>query len=576
MANEILVNAGKTLSSNITSDLYASAKKWFKKLDPTGEKLNHYHKGIEQALNKIQIMGMSGPKKITHIYISLKFFQDYRKAVTSIPDQDFTFDADNTFSIGSDGLSFDADKEIKSLGYGHIVDNAKKKQAKTFESKKPSKKLKNKKEALKTLHGVEVFSFIDKHNHLLILGQPGGGKTTFLKYLALVYTGHLLVDKEIDGLIPIYIPLRNYSKERDITRSAEWFLRFAIKCASEISSLSDENLWIEDQLLKGNCLILADGIDEVPDNILPDMMGAFLAFSNKYGHNKYVTTCRSASYQYSLEGFNICEIDDFNQEDINSFVCQWFGDEDKKISQFLNDIKKSNLARDLCKTPLLTTMMCLMYEYNRRIPENRYELYESCIDALMYKWDTFRAIDRSKRIISIPNMRKKYILSNIARLTFDSESIYIRKNHLLSLLLSELQNLDIDQNPEDVLYDIEANMGLIVERTHGIYCFSHLTFHEFFVAISYTEKNELELLLDKTFEKPRYKEVFLLAMEKLNSPDKIAVTLAGRIKYTFLNNESSSRYHKEILQDLLLSQAVISKNVRRLLKEVLVELEINS
>ncbi len=574
MTSNFVDGSEKSFSKNITGDIYVSTKKWFAKIDPGETKLTSYREGIEHVLNRIQIMGMASERKITHVYVSLKFHTTYRKSTCPAPPKEHVYVEDGTFSVGQNGVSFDTDNAIKGLGYGHIVEKKTKRN-----KEKPQRMLlkrgevqKQAEENAQVLHGKEVISFIDSNEAIVVLGQPGGGKTTFLKYLALAYTGFLPANTEVSAKIPIFIPLRDYAKEGDISKTAEWFLNFAARCATEISSTTNIEIWIADQLEKGNCLILVDGIDEVPTDILPNLIGAFTSFTNRYRKNKFVATCRTASYNLSLEGFKVCEVDDFDKNDLIYFSQQWFGEDEANRAHFINDLEKSEVAQELCKTPLLTTMMCLMYEYNRRISENRYELYESCADALMYKWDTFRSIDRSRRVDGISNTRKRYLLSNIARQTFDAESIFISKENLLSMLDAEIKNIEAVVEPEDMLYDFESNMGIFVERSHGIYCFSHLTFHEFFTALSYLERNESEKLLDRTFDNPRYREVFLLAMEKLYSPDQIAVILAGRIKYTYLSNGKSSRYIYSLLNDLLLSQSLIGKNVRRLLKEVLAEL----
>lgn len=114
-------------------------------------------------------------------------------------------------------------------------------------------------------------------------------------------------------------------------------------------------------------------------------MQSINSFSKKYRGNKLVATCRSAVFDYQMEGFSISEIDDFNSSDIEVFVDQWFGLEKDKRNDLLLHIKSSESSSDLCKTPLLLTMVCILYEYNQNIPNNRYELYQPCVDALFFR-----------------------------------------------------------------------------------------------------------------------------------------------------------------------------------------------
>ncbi|QYJ93349.1 NACHT domain-containing protein [Shewanella spartinae] len=575
MDNDFVNGSERSLSKSISGDVYSEAKKWFQKIDPKNEKLNTYREGIEHSLNKVQIMGMSNAKKISHIYVSLKIYPNYRKHLSDTPKVNSVYNPDNDFNVESGSLSFNADSAIRSLGYGHIVDKEENK-SKTVDKRKPliescDNKVEGTTKSSKLLRGREILSFVESTNTLLVLGQPGGGKTTFLKYLSLVYTGFIDTGSQIKPLLPVYIPLRDYSKQDNLTKNHEWFLNFTLCCASEVSGGQDTRLWFMDQLTKGNCLLLVDGIDELPASVSKDVLASFRSFANKYRSNKYVATCRTASYHHSLEGFKICEVDDFDHEEVISFSKHWFQDE-KKLKKFLGDLEKSLVAKELCKTPLLMTMVCLMYDYNRSIPENRFELYQSCVDTLMYKWDTFREIDRCRRVTEISNSRKTYILSNIARKTLDNESIFLRKHDLCRMFSDEINLLGLEVSADELLFDMESNMGIFVEKSNDIYSFSHLTFQEFFAALSFIERGDVEKLFDLAYKSDRYREVFLLAVERIHSPDKLAVTLAARVKYDYINAGVGSTYHCSILHDMLLSQAVFTKKIRELLKMVHLDL----
>lgn len=155
------------------------------------------------------------------------------------------------------------------------------------------------------------------------------------------------------------------------------------------------------------CLILLDGIDEADPAVAGVVMQSITAFAVKYRGNKFIATCRSAAFDYSSEGFKICEIDDFNEDDVAVFVGQWFLFDQSKKADLLAHIKGSKPAMDLCKTPLLLTMLCILYEYNQTIPQNRSELYQTCVDALFFRWDSFRYITRPSLTQGLTVSRKK-------------------------------------------------------------------------------------------------------------------------------------------------------------------------
>jgi len=70
-----------------------------------------------------------------------------------------------------------------------------------------------------------------------------------------------------------------------------------------------------------------------------------------------------------------------------------------------------------------------------------------------------------------------------------------------------------DFDPTEVLKEIEAQHGLLVERAFHVYSFSHLTFQEFFTARNITENtnvNAPSALVDKHLFDTRWREVFIL------------------------------------------------------------------
>ena len=70
--------------------------------------------------------------------------------------------------------------------------------------------------------------------------------------------------------------------------------------------------------------------------------------------------------------------------------------------------------RDLARSPLLLTLLCLNYAETLSFPVRRVEIYQEALDALLKKWDTSRQIQRGSlyRILSLG--RKQQMFSRIA------------------------------------------------------------------------------------------------------------------------------------------------------------------
>jgi predicted NACHT family NTPase len=560
---KLIETGAETLTKKAGEDLYVYVKAWFKKIDIKGTKCLNYVKALQPICDSIQIMGMSKPRRLTGIYVALRAYPELRKYINQNPDRNELISLHDGSNITNQ--AYDVESAIRALGYSSLTRDGRSTDIDTLEEinlfqRDPKK--------AKTLQGIDVFNYVNANSKIAVLGQPGSGKTTFLKTLALLYGGlyKLSGKTQVDAKIPIYVRLRDYSSSVDVLAEADWFQKVVFDSVNSLAS-EDISIWIIDQLKMGNCLVLVDGLDEVPKSILQNVILSFRKFSNKYSENKYVTSCRTSSYNFGLEGFRFCEVDDFNSADIKTFVTQWFEDHDLS-KKLIKDMHSNRHSTDLMRTPLLATLVCIMYEQNRTLPNNRSELYDSCIDALIYKWDSHRQINRNNKVSEITAKQTKYLLAEVSRKGFEQNRILIHKNDLLEYFNIEINKMGLDIDPNKLLNDFENNMGILIERSPDVYCFSHLTFQEYFAAISYAENRNEVSLAEKAFNDPRYKEVFLLTLERMYLSDEPIIKFCGMIKNSHIRCGSSNPYLENLLIEIFHSQANFKGVTRKLIQAV--------
>ncbi|BBO91156.1 NACHT domain-containing protein [Desulfosarcina ovata] len=148
------------------------------------------------------------------------------------------------------------------------------------------------------------------NRRLVILGDPGSGKTTFLNHLAL----RLLLDgmaqetcdtlvcwpKEEADVVPVHVVLRDFAswiKDADETAEAQWLWKF-IEHRMDRQRLAAVIPVIEEALEKGRAIVLMDGLDEIPTKEKRRFVrDAVAAFAERYGKCRFIVTCRTLSYQ---------------------------------------------------------------------------------------------------------------------------------------------------------------------------------------------------------------------------------------------------------------------------------------
>ncbi|KAA3660037.1 MAG: hypothetical protein DWQ04_20640, partial [Chloroflexi bacterium] len=174
---------------------------------------------------------------------------------------------------------------------------------------------------------------------------------------------------------------------------------------------------------------------------------------------------------------------------------------------------------ELAQVPLLLGLICLVYEALNEVPQEKHELYEEMVAALLGEWDAKRKIQRDV-VEQKLSEHVKSILAYVAAKAFEKGEYLLKKRVVVRLIneyLNDVPGLE-NSSAEKILQFIETQHGLIVEQAHNIYSFSHLTLQEYFVA-RYIVDNEhcgSVAWLTQFVEDNRWDETFLLTAGMLD------------------------------------------------------------
>ncbi len=384
---------------------------------------------------------------------------------------------------------------------------------------------------------------VESHDKLLILGKPGAGKTTFLKWLAVQCNSGQFGN----NLVPIFVPLKEFAETKEQPTLLKHISGQFRECGVEDSQI------VETLLSKGQVLVLLDGLDEVRDADHDRVLSDIRSASRRFDASRFVMTCRIAAREYTFEQFTEVEVADFDDQQIADFSSKWFQVKDPvKAEQFLHELQANESIRELATNPLLLTLLCLVFEEQAGFPANRSELYKEGLDVLLKKWDVKRNIKRDEVYKQLSLQRKEDLLSQIALTTFEKSEYFFKQGFVEQQIADYIRNLpDANTNPEAlqldseaVLKSIEAQHGLLVERARGIYSFSHLTFQEYFTARQIKEKRSDEALnsLSNHVTEKRWREVFLLVVGMLPSADDLLQLMKHQIDSLLAGDEKLQQF----------------------------------
>ncbi len=355
---------------------------------------------------------------------------------------------------------------------------------------------------------------------LFILGKPGAGKSTLLKHLVLQATrGNL-------DAIPIFVGLKAWSD------SGLALMPFLVKQFA-ICAFPDAQPFIEAILADGRALLLFDGLDEVnvEGQARERITREVRDFADQYARSHSVMTCRTAATDYQFEQFSYCELADFTEQQARTLASNWFGRNEVKRDAFLAEFAKPEHKglRDLARTPLLLALLCIAFDETMHFPPRRVEVYEEALDALLKKWDSSRQIHRDEAYKKLALGRKRELLTQIGYKTFERGELFLRQDDLAQQIEEYLRTLPPTNSTEDidgvtVLHAIEAQHGLLIERSLRIHSFSHLTFQEYFAArhIAAHPSPAMFQSVIAHADDVRWREVLLLVTSMLDGENALA------------------------------------------------------
>lgn len=349
---------------------------------------------------------------------------------------------------------------------------------------------------------------------LVILGDPGSGKSSLLQYLLLEWAEKAMPDIAAEPL-PLLIELRAYARLRHEGK-VDGFLGYLHEGASVRWHFDRVQL---DTWLKGNpSCILFDGLDEVFDpELRKEVSTAIHRFADEYPLARVIVTSRIIGYQHQTwrdEDFRHFMLQELDQEQIADFLVRWHraayedsGKADTKRTLLANAIDQSPAIRQLAGNPLLLTMMAILNR-TQDLPRDRAELYEQCARLLLHQWkvDTAFASDPELAKASLDYKDKRNLLLSVARAMRSSEhglaGNLIDEDTLERTLadgLTGVPNIRPERAARALIEQLRGRNFMLCSVGGRSYAFVHRTFLEYFCAVEIRERFQTEqsLTLDQ-------------------------------------------------------------------------------
>ena len=403
---------------------------------------------------------------------------------------------------------------------------------------------------LERQHEMERISaqeMLNRHQRLLIMGDPGSGKSTFVKHVA-----YLLAQASLAGepgawleqisswkhgaLIPVWIELRQtaaFAMREPACKTDMLLMRYIEQMLTEMA-LPEFVGEMREYIRSGEntILFLLDGLDEVPTDLRQKIVDAVNAFWQKYPRHRYVVTCRPYAYlgqSWRLNKFFDVTLAPFSQEQIEHFVENWYqqlvkrerlnADDGRRRAYSLKNAIKQKDLYELAERPLLLTVMTQLHTF-KQLPDDRTELYDDAVKLLLERWEKRFGDDVSLiEKLAVPGLKMRDLEAGLYEVAYRAHESADRELSTADIAEADLRKWlapylggSWDKAGEFIQY-IRERAGLLICHKNDAYTFPHRTFQEFLAACYLVKQDDyIEKSVSLTRADPdRWREVYVLA-----------------------------------------------------------------
>ncbi len=256
---------------------------------------------------------------------------------------------------------------------------------------------------------------VTAHSKLALLGDPGSGKSTFVRQLivrlALARLGRgelptgwttaplplLLVLNQLTPALAAValdgLPTAAQDDALVATVRQAWLAQLA-----ECGATAWQNA-LDDALHSGGVLLIFDGLDEVAEGLRRRVRQTVRAVCRRYPQiRQVIITCRVRSYvgDAVLSEFSAHTLAPFTEEQIKRFIAGWYDAQATlqrytvdKANAAAADLQRAVVAgqlHELAANPMLLTTMALIHQREVGLPRERVRLYHLAVGVLLSRW----------------------------------------------------------------------------------------------------------------------------------------------------------------------------------------------
>ena len=323
----------------------------------------------------------------------------------------------------------------------------------------------------------------------VVVGDPGSGKTTGLRAIALDCVSGRIRTKENRSYVPVIIELRR------LTASGLTLDEQVVQVFRD-NGFPRPRRTIKRLKRQGRLAFMLDALDEVSEEHRQSLvigLREFFSELSRSGNCQAILTSRPVGYSDQLKDLvdATYQMADFMPADMRQFIRNWQFRPPKSQQKLLKVLAERTRILEICRNPLMLTIVTSLYrETDYQLPDSREEFFRVCVDALLRRWDEARQLEERNKYA--PGLKEAFLQDLSLRTLKDGFRPLSEASLLVDVELF-MKSRDRKSRGAKRFLDEIVRSGLLGRLSTNEVYFAHKTFAESLASFYFQRSGVREL-----------------------------------------------------------------------------------